>query len=84
MDGVDFGPFLWKAVLFGVCWYLNTAKPLRYAWSVLFLFGLLPALLFAPTEQDPLGLLVRLYLSWMCAEVSFQSAAAEPRDSHRP
>jgi hypothetical protein len=82
LDGFDPGPFLWKALVFGVCWYLNSTKPLRYVWSLLFLLGLIPVILFgfSAGKGDPLALFVRFYLSWMCAEVSFQSAAVDPEE----
>jgi hypothetical protein len=67
-------------VTFAFCWYLNSVKPLKYVWSALFLLALVPAfwLSFATSGYDPVAILVRAYLCWMCAEVAFQSAAAEP------
>jgi hypothetical protein len=81
-QGFDAGRFFLKAVLLGGFFYLHQLVPVRYLWSLAFLLGLgvLDLAFSDSVGVDRLALLVRLYLSWMCAEVTFQSASAEPEE----
>lgn len=76
------GRFLLKAMLFGLLYGVNSALPLRYLWSL----ALVAAMLVldygftGAAADDGVAMAVRLYLTWMCAEVSFQSAQVEPEE----
>jgi hypothetical protein len=69
--------FVWKLVAFALCLFLSYRDPRRYVWSALFALGTIPVL-SALIEVDPVSLVMRSYLLWMCAEITFRSLAAEP------
>lgn len=76
------GRFLLKAMLLGLLYGANSAFPLKYLWS-LGLVGAMAVLDYGFTgaaSGDGLAMVVRLYLTWMCAEITFQSARVEPEE----
>ncbi len=76
------GRFLLKAVLMGLLYGANSALPLRYLWSLALVAAMVVLDYGFTGSASPNGLAmaVRLYLTWMCAEVTFQSAQVEPEE----
>ena len=79
LAGFSLDPLLtWKAVVFLLCWFLAWRNPLPYFWSLLALAGMVPAFaLFA--QGDPVSVATRIYLVWVCLEVSYRSVATVPQ-----
>lgn len=69
--------FVWKAAAFALCGLLAARDPKKFLWSSLFTLGTAPFLLFS-SGLDFVSLAVRIYLQWMCAEITFRSLAVSP------
>lgn len=77
LDGWDGGAFFtWKCIVFSLCFFLAWRNPMPYVWGGLVIFGLTPGFFFL--GGDPISILTRGFLLWMCAEICFRSLAVIP------
>lgn len=74
---ISLSVFVWKVAALGLCALMATRDPKRFLWSTLFTLGTAPFLLFS-SGLDVISIGVRIYLQWMCAEITFRSLAVHP------